>query len=64
MRSTIDLKSLSMWEKYFVNNIMKTKLTKLAASAIGLALLSSSAIAQDEEKKGKKKGKTLGAHAL
>ncbi|HIL54932.1 MAG TPA: hypothetical protein EYG40_07830, partial [Verrucomicrobia bacterium] len=36
---------------------MKTKLTKLAASAITLALLSSSAIAQDEEKKGKKKGK-------
>jgi len=36
---------------------MKSKLTKLAASAITLALLSSSAIAQDEEKKGKKKGK-------
>tara|TARA_B100000686_G_scaffold193362_1_gene200173 strand:+ start:995 stop:1468 length:474 start_codon:yes stop_codon:yes gene_type:complete len=36
---------------------MKTKLTKLAASAITLALLSSSAIALDEEKKGKKKGK-------
>ncbi|MBT7981428.1 MAG: hypothetical protein HN584_02590 [Akkermansiaceae bacterium] len=36
---------------------MKSKLTKLAASAIALALLSSSAIAQDEEKKGKKKGK-------
>ena len=36
---------------------MKTKLTKLAASVITLALLSSSAIALDEEKKGKKKGK-------
>ena len=36
---------------------MKSKLTKLVASAIALALLSSSAIAQDEEKKGKKKGK-------
>ena len=36
---------------------MKTKLTKLAASAITLALLSSSVIAQNEEKKGKKKGK-------
>ena len=36
---------------------MKTKLTKIAASAVTLALLSSSAIALDEEKKGKKKGK-------
>ena len=38
---------------------MKTKLTKLAASAITLAFLSSSAIAQDEEKKENKKGKPV-----
>ena len=39
---------------------MKLKLTKLIASTIALAIMSTAAIAEDgKEKKGKKKGKKL-----